>query len=130
MKFKLLKKSGTARRGTIYFKRGKIETPAFMPVGTYGAVKCLSPREIKQTGTEILLSNTFHLWLRPGIKIIKAHGNLHKFMQWEGPILTDSGGFQVFSLSSFKKLTEKGVLFSSTLNGSKIFLDPEKSIKA
>lgn len=128
MEFKQLKTSGKARRGRIYFKRGTLETPAFMPVGTYGAIKTLSPKEIKQTGTEILLSNTFHLWLRPGIEVIKSHSNLHEFMQWQGPILTDSGGFQVFSLSPFKKLTEKGVIFSSTLNGSKHFLDPETSI--
>lgn len=128
MEFKRLKTVDKARRGRLYFERGTVETPAFMPVGTYGAVKGLSPKDIQQTGAEIVLGNTFHLWLRPGTEVIKAHGDLHDFMQWQGPILTDSGGFQVFSLGALRKLTEKGVTFRSPLNGSKIFLDPETSM--
>ena len=129
MEFKRLKTLGKARRGRLYFERGIVETPAFMPVGTYGAIKGLSPEDVKQTGAEILLSNTFHLWLRPGREVIQAHGGLHQFMKWKGPILTDSGGFQVFSLSELNKLTEKGVTFRSPLNGSKVFLSPEISIE-
>ena len=128
MEFKRLKTVGKARRGTLYFERGVVETPAFMPVGTYGAVKGLSPEDIQQTGVQILLSNTFHLWLRPGTAVIKAHGDLHDFMQWQGPILTDSGGFQVFSLGALRELTEKGVTFRSPLDGSKVFLDPETAL--
>ncbi|WP_119343293.1 tRNA guanosine(34) transglycosylase Tgt [Facilibium subflavum] len=129
MKFKLLTTSNKARRGEIHFKRGIVETPAFMPVGTYGAVKSLSPDDVKNTGAQILLGNTFHLWLRPGTDIIKLHGDLHDFMQWQGPILTDSGGFQVFSLGQLRKLTEEGVTFRSPLDGAKVFLDPEKSMQ-
>jgi len=128
MEFKRLKTVDKARRGRLYFERGIVETPAFMPVGTYGAVKGLSPKDIQQTGAEIVLGNTFHLWLRPGTEVIKAHGDLHDFMQWQGPILTDSGGFQVFSLGALRKLTEKGVTFRSPLNGSQIFLDPETAM--
>ncbi|WP_116963983.1 tRNA guanosine(34) transglycosylase Tgt [Fastidiosibacter lacustris] len=129
MKFKLLKTSAKARRGELHFARGVVETPAFMPVGTYGAVKSLSPCDVKATGTQILLGNTFHLWLRPGTRIIKMHGDLHDFMRWQGPILTDSGGFQVFSLGALRKLTEQGVTFRSPLDGAKVFLDPEISMK-
>ena len=129
MKFKLLKEDQKARRGEIHFDRGTVETPAFMPVGTYGAVKSLSPEDVKNTGAQILLGNTFHLWLRPGTEIVKQHGDLHDFMQWQGPILTDSGGFQVFSLGALRKMTEKGVTFQSPLDGSKVFLDPETSMQ-
>lgn len=129
MKFSLLKKRGKARCGILQFNRGNIQTPAFMPVGTYGVVKSLSPKEVRATGSEILLGNTFHLWLRPGTEIIKMHGDLHDFMQWQGPILTDSGGFQVFSLGGLKKLTEEGVIFRSPFDGTKVFLDPEISIQ-
>lgn len=133
MQFKLHKTDNLARRGTLSFnRRGKIytlETPAFMPVGTYGTVKALTPEEVKATGAEILLGNTFHLWLRPGEEVIKAHGDLHDFMNWHGPILTDSGGFQVFSLSKLRKITPKGVHFQNPINGDKIFLSPEKSMQ-
>ncbi|MGB0496243.1 MAG: tRNA guanosine(34) transglycosylase Tgt [Kangiellaceae bacterium] len=129
MKFKLLKKQGKARRGQLEFDRGTIETPAFMPVGTYGTVKGMSPERVKDTGAEILLGNTFHLMLRPGTEIIKMHGDLHDFMNWQGPILTDSGGFQVFSLGELRKITEEGVTFRSPVNGDKVFLGPEESMQ-
>ncbi|AEB28631.1 tRNA guanosine(34) transglycosylase Tgt [Francisella hispaniensis] len=129
MKFELLKKEGKARRAKISFPRGDIQTPAFMPVGTYGAVKSLSPVELKEMGAEIILGNTFHLWLRPGTEIIKKHGSLHGFNGWDKPILTDSGGFQVFSLGKMRKLTEDGVTFKSPINGSKVFLSPEISMQ-
>ncbi|ALB01665.1 queuine tRNA-ribosyltransferase [Francisella persica ATCC VR-331] len=129
MKFELLKKEGKARRAKISFPRGDIQTPAFMPVGTYGAVKSLSPVELKEMGAEIILGNTFHLWLRPGTEIVKKHGSLHQFNGWDRPILTDSGGFQVFSLGKMRKLTEEGVTFKSPINGSKVFLSPEISIQ-
>ena len=129
MKFNLLKKEGKARRATISFPRGDIQTPAFMPVGTYGAVKSLSPAELKEMGADIILGNTFHLWLRPGTDIIKKHGSLHGFNGWDKPILTDSGGFQVFSLGKMRKLTEEGVTFKSPINGSKVFLSPEISMQ-
>lgn len=128
MEFKLLATSGKARRGQLYFSRGMVETPAFMPVGTYGTVKAMTPAEVQQTGAHIILGNTFHLMLRPGTEIIKAHGDLHDFMQWQGPILTDSGGFQVFSLGELRKITEEGVSFRSPVNGEAIFLDPERSM--
>ncbi|AEI36530.1 tRNA guanosine(34) transglycosylase Tgt [Francisella salina] len=129
MKFDLIKKEGKARRGKISFPRGDIQTPAFMPVGTYGAVKSLSPVELKEMGADIILGNTFHLWLRPGTEIIKKHGTLHDFNGWDKPILTDSGGFQVFSLGKMRKLTEEGVTFKSPINGSKVFLSPEISMQ-
>ncbi|MFT6734630.1 MAG: queuine tRNA-ribosyltransferase [Polaribacter sp.] len=129
MKFKLLKTEGKARRGQLEFERGTIETPAFMPVGTYGTVKAMSPERVKDTGAEILLGNTFHLMLRPGTEIIKMHGDLHDFMNWHGPILTDSGGFQVFSLGELRKITEEGVTFRSPINGDKVFLGPEESMQ-
>ncbi len=105
MKFTLHKTSGAARRGTLDLAHGKLETPAFMPVGTYGTVKAMSPLELKDMGAQIVLGNTFHLWLRPGMEVIAAHGGLHRFMGWDGPILTDSGGFQVFSLGPLRKIT-------------------------
>ena len=129
MKFDLKKTEGKARRGTITFPRGEIQTPAFMPVGTYGSVKGMLPRDVKDTGAEIILGNTFHLWLRPGIDIVKQAGSLHNFMQWDKPILTDSGGFQVFSLGKMRKITEKGVTFRSPVNGDKVELTPEKSME-
>ncbi|MCP3700708.1 tRNA guanosine(34) transglycosylase Tgt [Aliivibrio sp. S4TY2] len=129
MKYELLKKQGRARRGQLQFDRGTVETPAFMPVGTYGTVKGMTPEEVKGTGAEILLGNTFHLWLRPGQEIMKLHGDLHDFMNWKGPILTDSGGFQVFSLGKTRKITEEGVHFRSPVNGDKVFMDAEKSMQ-
>jgi len=129
MKFNLIAEDGRARRGELVFDRGTVQTPAFMPVGTYGTVKAMTPEEIVETGAEIILGNTFHLMLRPGTEVIQSHGDLHDFMHWSGPILTDSGGFQVFSLGSMRKITEKGVDFRSPIDGSKIFLDPERSIQ-
>ena len=128
MKFTLLNTDGLARRGQIEFDRGVVETPAFMPVGTYGTVKGMTPEELTQTGAHICLGNTFHLMLRPGTEIIKAHGDLHNFMHWDKPILTDSGGFQVFSLGAMSKINEEGVTFRSPINGEKILLTPEKSM--
>ena len=129
MRFTLHKKEGLARRGTMSFPRGDVQTPAFMPVGTYGTVKGMTPKDVKETGAQILLGNTFHLWLRPGTDIIKAHGDLHDFMGWEGPILTDSGGFQVFSLGDMRKIKEEGVYFRSPINGDKVFMGPEESMQ-
>lgn len=128
MNFELLNNDGDARRGRLVFDRGTVETPAFMPVGTYGTVKGLTPEEVRGTGAEILLGNTFHLMLRPGTEIIAAHGDLHDFMNWPGPILTDSGGFQVYSLAEMRRITEDGVTFRSPVNGDRIFLGPEESI--
>jgi queuine tRNA-ribosyltransferase len=129
MKFTLLSEHKGARRGKIIFERGVVETPVFMPVGTHGAVKSLSPRDIEETGSKIILGNTFHLWLRPGIDIIESHGDLHDFMRWNHPILTDSGGFQVFSLGKLRNITEKGVDFSSPFDGKRVFLSPEISMQ-
>ncbi|KAG1707534.1 Queuine tRNA-ribosyltransferase [Nymphon striatum] len=133
MKFKLINSqetdTGTARRGQLSFPRGTIETPAFMPVGTYGTVKSMKPEEIKNLGAEIILGNTFHLMLRPGTEVIEKHGDLHDFMHWDKPILTDSGGFQVFSLAKMRKITEEGVRFSSPVDGRKIMLSPEYSMQ-
>ncbi len=129
MKFTLLNTDQQARRGCISFPRGAIQTPAFMPVGTYGTVKAMTPHSIKDIGAHIVLGNTFHLMSRPGVEVIKAHGSLHDFMQWQGPILTDSGGFQVFSLGELRKLTEEGVTFRSPVNGEKVFLSPEVSMQ-
>lgn len=129
MKFELLKTSGKARRGRMIFDRGVVETPAFMPVGTAGTVKGMSPEEVAATGAQICLGNTFHLMLRPGTSIIKQHGDLHDFMNWDKPILTDSGGFQVFSLGELRKITEEGATFRSPINGEKILLTPEKSME-
>lgn len=129
MQFEQLGRDGTARRGRLQFPRGSVETPAFMPVGTYGTVKGMLPRDIRATGAEIILGNTFHLWLRPGTAIIEQHGDLHDFMGWDGPILTDSGGFQVFSLGAMRKISEEGVKFQSPVDGAKVFLDPETSMQ-
>jgi queuine tRNA-ribosyltransferase len=128
MQFEQSGSDGQARRGRLQFPRGSVETPAFMPVGTYGTVKGMLPRDIRAIGAEIILGNTFHLWLRPGTDIIEQHGDLHDFMGWNGPILTDSGGFQVFSLGDMRKITEEGVRFQSPVDGSKVFLDPETSM--
>jgi len=129
MIFTKIAEDGLARRGQLKFERGTVETPAFMPVGTYGTVKAMTPEELKTLGAEIVLGNTFHLMLRPGTEVIKKHGDLHDFMHWSGPILTDSGGFQVFSLGDIRKITEEGVHFRSPIDGSKIFMDPELSMK-
>ena len=128
MQFQLHNTDGLARRGTLTLVHGQLETPAFMPVGTYGTVKAMAPDELKTIGAQIVLGNTFHLWLRPGLEAIEAHGGLHQFMGWDRPILTDSGGFQVFSLGALRKITEQGVKFSSPLNGDKLFLSPEESM--
>lgn len=128
MKFELQATDGNARRGRLVFERGVVETPAFMPVGTYGTVKGMTPEEVSATGAQILLGNTFHLWLRPGAGVVAKHGDLHDFMQWQGPILTDSGGFQVFSLDKLRKITEQGVHFRNPINGSPVFLSPEISM--
>ncbi|MEN7343495.1 MAG: tRNA guanosine(34) transglycosylase Tgt [Pseudomonadota bacterium] len=128
MEFTLLGESGDARRGELTFARGTVQTPTFMPVGTYGTVKAIRPDEVAGLGAEIVLGNTFHLMLRPGTEVIRAHGDLHDFMQWHGPILTDSGGFQVFSLSALRKLSEEGVTFASPVDGARILLTPEKSM--
>ena len=118
-----------ARRGTVHLNHGDVQTPAFMPVGTYGTVKGMLPRDIEAIGADIILGNTFHLWLRPGTDIIDKFGGLHKFMHWDKPILTDSGGFQVFSLGAMRKITEEGVTFKSPIDGAKVFLSPEKSMQ-
>jgi len=128
MEFRLHHRDGLARRGTLKLAHGTVETPAFMPVGTYGTVKAMSPVELKDIGAQIVLGNTFHLWLRPGLEVIEAHGGLHRFMGWDGPILTDSGGFQVFSLGALRKISEDGVKFQSPVNGDKCFLSPEESM--
>ncbi|WP_097355792.1 tRNA guanosine(34) transglycosylase Tgt [Candidatus Enterovibrio escicola] len=129
MEFWLIKKESYARRGRLIFERGTVETPVFMPVGTCGTVKGMTPEEVVETGAQILLGNTFHLWLRPGQEVIRAHGDLHDFMNWQGPILTDSGGFQVFSLGKTSKITEEGVYFRNPINGNKVFMDAEKSME-
>ncbi len=129
MEFNLQGQDGKARRGKISFPRGDIETPVFMPVGTYGTVKAMTPEELRELGSEIILGNTFHLMLRPGTEIIKQQGGLHKFMNWPYPILTDSGGFQVFSLAERRKITEQGVHFKSPVNGDAVFLGPEEAIQ-
>ncbi|HQR23794.1 MAG TPA: tRNA guanosine(34) transglycosylase Tgt [Steroidobacteraceae bacterium] len=127
-RFELFATSGRARRGRLALRRGTVETPVFMPVGTYGTVKAMTPEELAGLGAEIVLGNTFHLMLRPGTDVIRAHGGLHGFMHWPGPILTDSGGFQVFSLSELRKLDEDGVRFRSPVNGDPVFLSPEISM--
>ncbi len=129
MKYQLLATSGLARRGRIRFDRGVIDTPQFMPVGTYGTVKAMTPEELRAAGAQIVLGNTFHLMLRPGEQIVRQLGGLHRFMHWGGPILTDSGGFQVWSLAELRKLSEQGVEFASPINGDRIFLSPERSIE-
>jgi queuine tRNA-ribosyltransferase len=129
MHFELISTDGRARRGRITFERGVVETPVFMPVGTYGTVKAMTPEELEGLGAQIILGNTFHLMLRPGMEVIRAHGGLHGFMHWEGPILTDSGGFQVFSLATLRKITEEGVSFRSPVNGDPVLLTPERSMQ-
>jgi queuine tRNA-ribosyltransferase len=129
MNFNLLKKDARARRGILGLAHGRVDTPAFMPVGTYGTVKAMSPEEVAALGAQIVLGNTFHLWLRPGLEVIGKHEGLHRFMHWNGPILTDSGGFQVFSLGELRKITEEGVHFASPINGDKLFLTPEESMR-
>ncbi len=129
MRFSVLATSGAARRGRLELAHGVVETPAFMPVGTYGTVKAMAPRELQELGAQIVLGNTFHLWLRPGTEVIEAHGGLHRFMGWDGPILTDSGGFQVWSLGPLRKIAEEGVSFASPVNGDKLFLTPEISMR-
>jgi len=129
MKFRVLQRDGAARRGELELVHGKVDTPAFMPVGTYGSVKAMSPDELEQLGAQIVLGNTFHLWLRPGLDVIGRHGGLHRFMGWKRPILTDSGGFQVFSLGEMRKITEEGAKFASPINGDKLVLTPEESMR-
>ncbi|MDO9601788.1 MAG: tRNA guanosine(34) transglycosylase Tgt, partial [Rhodocyclaceae bacterium] len=129
MKYTLHTTDGAARRGTLTLAHGTVETTVFMPVGTYGTVKAMAPDELIDIGAQIVLGNTFHLWLRPGLEVIGAHGGLHRFMGWDRPILTDSGGFQVFSLGALRKITEAGVNFASPINGDKLFLRPEDSMQ-
>lgn len=129
MNFELLATDGAARRGRLRLLHGTVETPVFMPVGTYATVKAMAPDELASLGFRIVLGNTFHLWLRPGLEVIGAHGGLHRFMGWDGPILTDSGGFQVFSLGDLRKISEEGVKFASPINGDRLFLTPEESMR-
>ncbi len=129
MEFKVTATDGAARRGQLTLPHGVVDTPAFMPVGTYGTVKAMSPQELRELGAQIVLGNTFHLWLRPGTDVIAAHGGLHRFMGWDGPILTDSGGYQVYSLGALCKITEEGVRFQSPVNGDPCFLTPEESMR-
>jgi queuine tRNA-ribosyltransferase len=129
MRFELLAQDGAARRGRLEFPRGSVETPAFMPVGTYGTVKAMTPEDLEGIGAEIVLGNTFHLFLRPGLEVIEAHQGLHRFMHWERPILTDSGGFQVWSLAEMRKITEAGAHFRSPVDGAPVFLSPEESMR-
>jgi queuine tRNA-ribosyltransferase len=127
--FQLVASDEEARRGVLSFTRGTVQTPTFMPVGTYGTVKAMTPEELEGIGAEIVLGNTFHLWLRPGTEVIQAHGDLHDFMHWRRPILTDSGGFQVFSLGEMRKITEQGVHFRSPVDGARVFMGPEESMQ-
>ena len=129
MQFEIYSTDGAARRGRLTLAHGSIETPVFMPVGTYGSVKAMSPADLHAVGAQIVLGNTFHLWLRPGLDVIAAHGGLHRFMAWDKPILTDSGGFQVFSLGELRKISEEGVQFRSPVNGDVCFLSPEESMR-
>ena len=129
LEFELLTTDGNARRGRVTLNHGVVETPIFMPVGTYGSVKAMSPLELNEIGAQIILGNTFHLWLRPGLEVIDTHQGLHRFIGWDKPILTDSGGFQVFSLGELRKITEEGVTFASPVNGDKLFLSPEISMQ-
>lgn len=129
MNFRLFAEDGAARRGQLEFARGAVETPAFMPVGTYGTVKGVTPEELVDCGAEIVLANTFHLMLRPGVEVVRAHGGLHGMMHWQRLILTDSGGYQVFSLASMRKLSEEGVHFRSPVDGAEVFLNPERAME-
>ena len=129
MRFAISHRDGAARRGMLDLAHGRVDTPAFMPVGTYGTVKAMSPQELRGIGAQIVLGNTFHLWLRPGLDVIARHGGLHRFMGWERPILTDSGGFQVFSLGALRRISEEGVQFASPVNGDRLFLTPEESMR-
>jgi queuine tRNA-ribosyltransferase len=129
VRFAVTHRDGAARRGRLELAHGAVDTPAFMPVGTYGTVKAMSPAELREVGAQIVLGNTFHLWLRPGTAVIEKHGGLHRFMGWDGPILTDSGGFQVFSLGALRKITEEGVRFASPINGDRLLLTPEESMR-
>src|SRR6202522_651041 len=129
MRFELLAQDGAARRGRLEFSRGTVETPAFMPVGTYGTVKAMTPEGLEGIGAPIVLGNTFHLYLRPGLDVIEAHRGLHRFMHWQRPILTDSGGFQVWSLAEMRKITEEGAHFRSPVDGAQVFLSPEESMR-
>jgi queuine tRNA-ribosyltransferase len=129
MSFELTATDGRARRGVLRLAHGSVDTPAFMPVGTYGTVKAMSPAELAGLGAQIVLGNTFHLWLRPGLEVIAAHGGLHRFMGWNAPILTDSGGFQVFSLGALRRISEEGVRFASPINGDRLLLTPERSME-
>jgi queuine tRNA-ribosyltransferase len=129
MKFSVLRNDGAARLGRIELPHGSVDTPHFMPVGTYGAVKGMSPHALCEVGAQMILGNTFHLWLRPGLEVIERHAGLHRFMGWHGPILTDSGGFQVFSLGALRQVSEQGVRFQSPINGDSLFLTPEQSMR-
>jgi queuine tRNA-ribosyltransferase len=129
LSFELLKTEGLARRGRLTLNHGVVETPIFMPVGTYGTVKGVTPRSLQEMGAQIILGNTFHLWMRPGLDVVKQFGGLHRFEQWHKPILTDSGGFQVWSLGEMRKISEEGVKFASPVNGDKLFLTPEISMQ-
>jgi queuine tRNA-ribosyltransferase len=129
MRFSVLATSGNARRGRLELAHGTVETPVFMPVGTYGTVKAMAPAELVDVGSQIVLGNTFHLWLRPGLPVVAAHGGLHRFMGWDRPILTDSGGFQVWSLGPLRRVAEEGVTFASPVNGDRLFLTPEVSMQ-
>ncbi|MGZ9059689.1 MAG: tRNA-guanine transglycosylase, partial [Burkholderiaceae bacterium] len=127
--FDVSARDGSARVGRLKLARGEVETPVFMPVGTYGTVKAMAPDELVDLGAQIVLGNTFHLWLRPGLDVIAAHDGLHRFMGWSRPLLTDSGGFQVFSLGEMRKISEDGVEFASPINGDRLFLTPEESLR-
>ena len=129
MQLDVQSRDGAARSGVLSLRRGEVRTPAFMPVGTYGTVKSVTPEEVSDSGADIILGNTFHLMLRPGTEVVRRHGGLHEFMNWRGPILTDSGGFQVFSLADMRKVTEEGVRFQSPVNGDPVFLTPERSME-
>jgi len=129
VKFVIGHRDGAARRGELALAHGRVDTPAFMPVGTYGSVKAMSPEELLDIGAQIVLGNTFHLWLRPGLEVIGKHAGLHRFMGWGAPILTDSGGFQVFSLGALRKMSEEGVQFASPINGDRLLLTPEESMR-
>ena len=129
MQFSVHATDGAARAGTLQLRHGRVDTPTFMPVGTYGTVKAMSPEELRGLGAQVVLGNTFHLWLRPGLDVIGAHGGLHRFMGWDGPILTDSGGYQVFSLGDLRTISEEGVRFQSPVNGDRLMLTPEESMR-